>query len=449
VVGGGLRTQEPEQVLRQLQPHLSPITGIISQVEQGPRTSRHTEDVAWPTPIFIADHNFSDMQEERFFLREGLRRRAGGKGTTETQAMVSALAESVERYCGVFDGTEPRVHASFRELADRALHPNGCMGFSDRQFGRRDELNQKQHKAYWVPPMLDDAQSIDWTPLWSLTQSRTVMLPTSLCYYGYRSAAPSYAYADSNGCASGSCMEEALLQGLLELIERDAVAIWWYNRLTRQGIDLASVSDPYVSLLVSHYQRINRDVWALDITSDIGIPVYAAISRRVDQPQEDIIYGFGCHPDGHVALIRALTELNQSLEAVPCAANPATEGRYLGTPEAVFWWSSITVTSESYLLPNPSLPGGTQACGANAGQVDLMEALQGCIDRLDAAGIEVLALNQTRPDIDFPVARVVAPGLRHFWPRFAPGRLYDVPVQQGWRRSPLREQDFNPYVVHF
>ena len=111
----------------------------------------------------------------------------------------------------------------------------------------------------------------------------TRYLPTSFCYFGYRSQDPLFARADSNGCAAGSVPEEAVLQGLLELVERDAVALWWYNRLRRPAVDLESTGDPYVSSLVRHYGALRRDLWALDVTSDFGVPTFAAISRRVDQ----------------------------------------------------------------------------------------------------------------------------------------------------------------------
>ncbi len=61
--------------------------------------------------------------------------------------------------------------------------------------------------------------------------------------------------------------------------------------------------------------------------------------------------------------------------------------------------------------------------------------------------MEFLVLDQTRPDIGMPVARVIVPGMRHFWARFAPGRLYDVPVSMGYRESPLAEADLNPAPV--
>ena len=68
---------------------------------------------------------------------------------------------------------------------------------------------------------------------------------------------------------------------------------------------------------------------------------------------------------------------------------------------------------------------------------------------VEERGLELLVLDQTRPDIGLPVVKVIVPGLRHFWARFAPGRLYDVPVQLGWRTSPISEADLNPIPLFF
>jgi ribosomal protein S12 methylthiotransferase accessory factor len=61
----------------------------------------------------------------------------------------------------------------------------------------------------------------------------------------------------------------------------------------------------------------------------------------------------------------------------------------------------------------------------------------------------VLVLDQTRGDVGFPVVKVLAPGLRHFWRRLAPGRLYDVPVSMGWLKEPLAESELNPISMFF
>ena len=64
--------------------------------------------------------------------------------------------------------------------------------------------------------------------------------------------------------------------------------------------------------------------------------------------------------------------------------------------------------------------------------------------RVEELGLEMLVLDQTRPEIGMPVVKVIVPGLRHFWPRCAPGRLYDVPVKLGWLPQPLTEEQLNP-----
>ena len=61
----------------------------------------------------------------------------------------------------------------------------------------------------------------------------------------------------------------------------------------------------------------------------------------------------------------------------------------------------------------------------------------------------MLVLDQTRADIGLPVAKVVVPGMRHFWSRLAPGRLYDVPVKLGWLPKRLQEDELNPTPVFF
>src|SRR5205085_6632739 len=103
------------------------------------------------------------------------------------------------------------------------------------------------------------------------------------------------------------------LQGLLELIERDATAIWWYQRVARPALALDDVDDPFVQELRADYAREGWHVHVLDLTHDIGIPVYAAIARHHALDRHAL--GFGCHLQAGIALGRALTELNQLLDS--------------------------------------------------------------------------------------------------------------------------------------
>jgi bacteriocin biosynthesis cyclodehydratase domain-containing protein len=444
---GGRRALGQRQVLAQLERHLSPITGIVRIVVPGERTSGVHRGEGCLTPTFAADHSFSDVCDDRFFLKEIMRRRSGGKGKSVDQARTSALAESLERYCGVFDGTEPRIRASFADLGTAAVHPNTCMGYSERQYAARKSHNNTGQKARWVPEPFREDVEIEWTPLWSLSADEPRYLPTSFCYYGYGSPDPLFARADSNGCAAGSVLEDAVLQGLLELIERDAVALWWYNRLRRRAVDLENIDDAYVSKIIRHYGDLRRELWALDITSDFGVPTFAALSRRVDKEQEDIIYGFGAHLDPSVALARALTELNQSLEAVPTTTGPDSSRTYRGSQDAVRWWRTVKKADTDYLMPDLEAPPCRLHDFKSLATDDLQQDILVCKALAETRGIEILVLDQTRPDVRFPVVRVVAPGLRHFWARFGPGRLYDVPLREGWLPRSRDEREMNPFII--
>jgi thiazole/oxazole-forming peptide maturase SagD family component len=99
--------------------------------------------------------------------------------------------------------------------------------------------------------------------------------------------------ADSNGCAAGNTIEEAIVQGFLDLVERDAYAIWWYNRLQRSEVDLGQFEDPYIRGLKSQLDEIGRRLWVLDVTSDLGIPSFVAVAHWTNEGKENIEFGSG------------------------------------------------------------------------------------------------------------------------------------------------------------
>ena len=46
-----------------------------------------------------------------------------------------------------------------------------------------------------------------------------------------------------------------------------------------------------------------------------------------------------------------------------------------------------------------------------------------------------------------PTTVLIVPGLRGFWTRFAPGRLFDVPVQLGRLAAPTPYTELNPIPI--
>jgi oxazoline/thiazoline synthase len=443
---GGHRVEPPEETFERLKHHISPITGVVSSLE------RLSDERSGLVCSYSAGHNFAMITDTLFFLRQNLRGQSGGKGMTDVQARVSGICEAMERYSGVHRGDEPSTRASYRALGEQAIHPNDCMRFSPTQYAGRHawNANQKFTKFHIVPEPLEDDLEVDWTPVWSLTRGEFRYLPSAYCYYGHPDLKRRFfCTADANGNAAGSTLEEAVLQGFMELVERDSVALWWYNRIPRAGVDLDSFDEPYTRALADYYASINRECWVLDITSDLGIPTFVGVSRRTDRPVEDIVIGFGAHFDARVAILRALTEVNQFFPAVS-RVNPDGSTRYwFHDRDAIEWWKTATVANQPYLAPPPGVPLRTASDYEAPRRDDLLDDVNACVEVAGRHGLEVFVLDQTRPDVGVSVAKVVVPGLRHFWRRLGGGRLYEVPPKMGWLPAPKREDEMNPVSIFF
>jgi len=435
---GGHRAFTPEQTVQKYQHLVSPITGVVTELV------RLTDPANPLVHTYKAGHAFGSATTLRG-LRNTLKHKSSGKGKTDSQSKASGLCEAVERYSGIFQGDEPRKRATLEELGDLAIHPEQCLCFSDAQYANRDTLNEQATVAHdWIPQRFDASQAIEWTPVWSLTEQTHKYLPTALCYYHYP-LPPEHRFArgDSNGNAAGNTLEEAILQGFMELVERDGVALWWYNRLRRPAVDLGSFNEPYFVQLQQFYRENDRDLWVLDLTADLGIPAFAGVSNRKTGSSERLILGFGAHLDPTIAILRAVTEVNQiglELDKVPDENLKS---------DATDWLITAKLADHPYLLPDTTQPLKTAQDYPKRWSDDIYTDVMTCVNIAQQAGLETLVIDQTRPDIGLNVVKVTVPGMRHFWSRFGVGRLYDVPVKLGWRDEPLTEAQMNPTPMPF
>lgn len=433
----------PEQALAVYERQISPITGVIT----------HLVDVL---PMegqgysYLAAHGFGAAQDLKG-LRRNLQGRSSGKGRTRTQAKLSAIGESVERYSGVFwNEGEITITGSYNDLADRAIYPNDVLLFSQSQFEHRVAWNAAQKSTYhYVPKPFDPGMELSWVPFWSLTHHRFKYYPALTSYYDHPDALKLQGSCDSNGCAAGPTFEDAVLKGFLELVERDCAAMWWYNRLRYPRVDIDSFEMPYVQELQAFYQGINRSLWVIDITADFGIPTFVAVSGRTDREVEDILIGLGISFDPNDALLGALSEINQFLSNVLQTNPDGSTQYYMDVEETVEWFKTAKIENHPYLVPDDNQPTKTLADYPYRGSDDTRAEVETCVRLAAELGLETFVLDQSRPDIGISVARVVVPGLRHFWRRLAPGRLYEVPIKMGWLDRALSEDELNPISMFF
>jgi ribosomal protein S12 methylthiotransferase accessory factor YcaO len=102
----------------------------------------------------------------------------------------------------------------------------------------------------------------------------------------------------------------------------------------------------------SYYRTLGRELWILDLTSDLTIPAFAAVSARSDGDQ--ILFGLGAHRDAGTGIVRAITEMNQMLamadafvqQGAPAECDPKHPERH--------WFHTATLADSSYLVADPT-----------------------------------------------------------------------------------------------
>lgn len=359
---------------------------------------------------------------------------ASGQSLDEESARRSCLGEAAERYSITFQGDEPRFAASYSQLGEQAIHPRDLLQFSEPQYRHRKDAETSPWQFPYVPVRYEDDVEIEWTPVSDLLSDGFRVIPMQYCYAGYGPLnRRTLCVPDSNGCAAGETFEAAVVRGFLELVERDATAIWWYNRVQRPALDPRALG---WTKMAEHIEAFvdGRSTTLLDITTDLGIAVCAAIGA--DGSGGDLTLGFGAAFGREQAAWKALAELAQITHAWAGAATREFR-RYSQGACFQYWRSVATLENEAHLRPDVDAPGSAVAEIAG-------EDYERCLEIARRKGLRLYAAVLTRPEVAVPVVRVLTPDLCCPWHRFGFRRLYEVPVSLGWRASVLREEELNP-----
>ena len=429
----GSRSASYEETIEVLKVIESPITGII------PTLKSFEVNGTW---VVCANQNFPLVSEKGEFEEKSLRipNVVVGKGGSKIQAKIGCYAEAVERYNSTYSN-QSCVYSTQEKLDRRAYSPDELLLFSKKQYAIRDEINRNVGHFNFIPRQYDGS-AINWSRLSSLSGDDFVYMPTSYCYMNYHNQAEvAMCPGDSNGNASGNSIEEALVYALLELIERDAVAIWWYNRVEYPSIDITSVSDPQILKLVRKHLENGRNAYLLDITTDLRIPTFAAIS--VDCDGNRIYFGTASNLDPTVAMTRAFLELNQIMTREMVDKN-FTFSKFQGNErDLAKWIANENIGTHPHLQDSKKI-----SFDLNKYQIFASDNFKEEILFLDALlkknHLHCYWCNLSNLNIPFYTVKVVVPGLRHFWRRLAPGRLYEVPVKMGLQTNIISEGDLNP-----
>jgi len=387
-----------------------------------------------------------------------------GFGRTESRegSELVAMLEALERFCG----HEPRRHgASVRGSFDSLRAQYGDAVVDPRDFVLHDAEQMAQPSFTHEP--YSDALTFNWSWGWSMRRSQPVLVPQQMVYYRLGDAPGQplnrFVYETSSGCALGGCVEEAVLYGLMEVLERDAYLTSWYGRIPPRELLLDDVRDDRVAALVARSRAQGYEVRAFDMRLDIDVPLVWAliVDPRADAPVKSYCASAG-HAQWEQALFAALVEVTTSM-GVYQVTMPALRERALAMADDPWLVRGMADHVLLYSLPEtyPRLDflfdgPPAQALPAPApAATDLRDELLRRVQQTLAVASDVILVNQSwapMEALNLHCVKVLAPGLTpvtfgHQHRRCALPRLNSARQARGL--APIAQGDINPEPHNF
>jgi ribosomal protein S12 methylthiotransferase accessory factor len=306
-----------------------------------------------------------------------------GKGYTPEQAEASALMELIERFS---HANFPRLHNSWKDVYDNV---KGKAILLDQIFF----VPSKKAKAPDENKAKFAELSFSWVPAYSLRHKKDFLIP-----YEW--------FADvqgTNGLSAGNTLEETILQGLCEVVERHVCSRISLEKKTVPTIDMTTVKDPVAKDLLRKFHSNGIRMTFKDFSLNSGIPTVGGIAYDpLSFPNSEIVCCAGTATQPEKALIRVLTEIQQM------AIDDFRQDYYAGGILPKF----RTIQEAGYLLnegnrvPIDSLPDVSQS--------DMKLEIEKCTTALAGIGYEPLVINITHPTLGIPSVFVVIPGSEQY-----------------------------------
>ncbi len=317
-------------------------------------------------------------------------RESFGKGMTPDQSKASAMMEAVERYCGQRFPHSRVIRAGYEEVRPRAVP------LSDFRFPelppKCERCGERENGCFRSLYDVCD----EWSWGYSLVKKMPVLIPSAVVYYPYISERNlSFIYNDTGGLAAGNTLEEAILQGIAEVIERDALyyAFNGYHLGEMEILDLEDVGNGFLKQFLCRVP--GRSIFAFHIRNKelgLDVPTFSAfVCYRMGNGRR-YFGGSGTSLDPEVALLRALTELEQQ----------KVRQKLMTPPDA------------EHLIIHDHPGSGRKLCLKDLSRTkwtDIKNEIETCLEMFSEKGLDVVVVNLTHPALAIPVVRVVIPNL--------------------------------------
>ena len=304
-----------------------------------------------------------------------------GKGATPAQAEASAVMELAERYSffSFYQNSANFVEDTWENLKDQAI-PFDLIAKSVHDTS--DELGPAKKIFAELP--------LKWCPAYNLTAQKELLIPMNWFY----------TINEFNGPAAGNCQEEALSQGICEIVERHVSALVSRNRLKVPTIRPESAKDPMVKNMLQKYHQAGIKLFLSDFSLDTGIPTVGilAYDPNTFPAKSEIIWTAGTTPDPEKALSRALTETAQLAGDFNSGSNYLASGlpKFTNLKDADF------LTHPDKMVDLASLP--------NLSNSNIKNEVENLISALNQQSMEVIIVNTTHPLLQVPSFYTIIPG---------------------------------------
>lgn len=384
---------------------------------------------------------------------------------TRTAALAAATGEVLERYSATIYREESLRRAAFEELDEEAVAPERFVLFSEAQY-RAFRAEAAAGRRRWAPEPFTAGTPTAWVPGFDLSRRRPVLVPAPFVYLPYRYAPgePFVTDCHSTGLACARRLDDAVLRGLYEVVERDALSILWHASLAVPRIAL----DREDALGAFYRERLAcRGVRCelLDATLDVGIPTVVAVLLH---PRGGLVVGSAARLDPLEAARKALLEAAQAwiVRRRDLEEGSRPDDAEAGAGEGEL--QILTFADHQTLYTRPGMGREAELLWSSPDVVepadlprratgDLRGDLAVSLDLLAARGLEAVALDLTPRDVagaGYRVARVVVPGMerlnaRHDAPFWGGRRLREVPRTLGLAARALGEDELNRGVHPF
>ncbi len=310
-----------------------------------------------------------------------------GKGSTPEQSQASACMELAERFS----------FFSFKKNPDNFITDTYAnLKAAGQPLMPLEQILQSVHDESTSVEVLEKLLAdipIQWTWATNLNRQEEFLIPFSWFY----------AINEFNGPSAGNTYEEAIVQGICEIIERHVCALVSHKKIKVPAIDLATIKDQVARQLLTKYTKNGVAMYLNDFTLDTGIPTIGALAIDYSTFPEtsEIVYTAGTTPNPDKALIRALTEVAQ------LAGDFNTKANYVasGLPKPLSMDEVDYLTDPGSAVQIDQLP--------DAGDHNLKNEIENCLTALEKINMEVYIVNTMHPDLQVATIYTIIPGA-HF-----------------------------------